>query len=71
MLFLDDAYATGGDALCFRRAQPPTAAELDGLIAHIRRYLERQGLLVRDVPHLRILLKLEYVQFATSVITGT
>ena len=35
ILFLDGVYITGRDALCFRRAQPPTAAELDGLIGNI------------------------------------
>jgi hypothetical protein len=55
MLFLDGVYVTREDALCFRRVQPPTAAQLDELIAHISArvgcYLERQGLLVRDVEN--------------------
>ena len=55
MLFLDGVYVTTEDALCFQRVQPPTAAELDKLITHISarvgRYLERRGLLVRDVEN--------------------
>ena len=36
MLFLDGVYVTRGeDGLYFRRVQPPTAAELDGLIAFV------------------------------------
>ena len=53
MLFLDGVYVTGGDALCFRRVPRPTATELDELIgnisARVGRYLERQGLLVRNM----------------------
>jgi len=63
MLFLDGVYVTGGDALCFRRVQPPTAAELDGLIgnisARVGRYLERQGLLVRDMENSALALEVD------------
>jgi len=55
MLFLDGVHVTGAYTLCFRRVQPPTAAELDGLIgnisARVGRYLERQGLLVQDMEN--------------------
>ncbi len=56
MLFLDGVYvgATGSSAR-FRRVKAPTSAELTQLthtIAHrLARYLERQGLLERDVEH--------------------
>ena len=46
ILFLDGVYITGRDARCFRRVQPPTAAELNGLIGHIDarvgQYLKRR-----------------------------
>ena len=53
MLFLDGVYVTSTDALTFRRVNAPSRAELDALIERISqrvgRYLERAGLLVRDI----------------------
>ena len=53
LLFLDGAYVTARDALRFRPVGAPTAAELQALVHRIGervgRYLERQGLLVRDL----------------------
>ena len=47
-------------ALCFRPVKPPTTTELEAIIAPIRariaRYLERQGLLVRDDESSRLVL---------------
>lgn len=58
MLILDGVYATGSDAAqapLFRRAPAPTATQLQYLLERISqrigRYLERQGLLVRDPEH--------------------
>lgn len=53
MLFMDGAYVTAQSDLYFRRVKPPAATELDALIYRIServgRYLERVGLLVRDI----------------------
>ncbi len=56
MLFLDGVYvAEAGPSAPFRWVKAPTSAELTQLthtIAHrLARYLERQGLLVRDAEH--------------------
>lgn len=54
MLVLDGAYATGSDAAqapLFRRVPASTAAQFQRLQERIGRYLERQGLLVRDPEH--------------------
>ena len=49
-------------ALCFQPVKPPTTTELEAIIAHIRarigRYLERQGLLVRDEETSHLALKI-------------
>ena len=54
MLFLDGVYVIEKDAFAFRRVKPPPE-ELERLIQQISqrvgRYLERQGLLVRDVEN--------------------
>ena len=56
MLFLDGVYVgEAGPSARFRWVKAPTSAELTQLthtIAHrLARYLERQGLLVRDAEH--------------------
>ncbi len=56
MLFLDGVYAgKASSSARFRRVKAPSSAELTQLthsIAHrLARYLERQGLLVRDAEH--------------------
>jgi hypothetical protein len=58
MLFLDGVYALDsetGDAVIFRRVRAPGRTELDALLEKISRrvgrYLERAGLLVRDLEN--------------------
>ena len=52
---LDGVYVTNGKTFAFRRVKPPTAQEIAQLIANISqrvgRYLQRQGLLVRDIEN--------------------
>ena len=53
MLFLDGVYLTSESPLAFRRPPPPDHGELQNLVDTISRrvgaYLEREGLLVRDM----------------------
>ncbi len=55
MLFLDGVYVTADGGPFFRRVAPPTQAEMETLIHRIShrigRYLERAGLLVRDMEN--------------------
>jgi hypothetical protein len=55
MLFLDGVYVVDHQPLVFRRTKAPTPAALERLIQtishRIGRYLERAGLLVRDVEN--------------------
>lgn len=55
MLFLDGVYVRAESGPFFRRVEPPTAAEMEKLIHRIShrvgRYLERAGLLVRDMEN--------------------
>ena len=55
MLFLDGVYVVSQDAPAFRRVTAPSRDELDALIERISqrvgRYLERAGLVVRDVEN--------------------
>jgi len=55
MLFLDGAYITVKRDVFPRRAKSPTLAEMEQLIHRISRrvgrYLERAGLLVRDIEN--------------------
>ena len=55
MLFLDGVYVADHQPLVFRRTKAPTPAALERLIQtishRIGRYLERAGLLVRDVEN--------------------
>lgn len=55
MLFLDGVYVIGDEGFVFRRVQPPTRRSLEHLVQSIGQrvgaYLERQGLLVRDIEN--------------------
>lgn len=55
MLFLDGLYVMADGGPFFRRVEPPTTAEMEKLIHRIShrvgRYLERAGLLVRDMEN--------------------
>ena len=55
MLFLDGVYVIGEEDLVFRSVRPPSPKVLELLVQMISqrvgRYLERQGLLVRDIEN--------------------
>jgi len=55
MLYLDGVYVGSGDHLRFQRVKAPEKAELESLVhtvsERVGRYLERQGLLVRDMDN--------------------
>jgi len=55
LLFLDGVYVIGEEGLVFRRVRPPTRRSLEHLVQTIGQrvgtYLERQGLLVRDMEN--------------------
>ena len=55
MLFLDGVYVIGEEGLVFRHVRPPTRRSLEHLVQTIGQrvgtYLERQGLLVRDMEN--------------------
>lgn len=55
MLFLDGVYVIGEEDLVFRCGRPPKSKALELLVQvisqRVRRYLESQGLLVRDIEN--------------------
>ncbi len=55
MLFLDGVYVIGEEGLVFRRVRPPIRRSLEHLVQTIGQrvgaYLERRGLLVRDIEN--------------------
>ena len=61
ILFLDGETVTADGGPFFRRVKPPTSAEMEKLIhrtSHrVGRYLERAGLLVRDMENSYLTLK--------------
>jgi len=61
ILFLDGVYVTADGGPFFRRVKPPTSAEMEKLIHRTShrggRYLERAGLLVRDMENSYLTLK--------------
>jgi hypothetical protein len=54
-LLLDGVYVIGEEGLVFRRVRPPTRGSLEHLVQTIGQrvgaYLERRGLLVRDIEN--------------------